>query len=647
MPRTTGHCKISKCNGSGVCDNIDADENGYANTVLKVFAIIQLSEKEVSQCPQIEVNVGKRDARTLIDSGSEVNLIDAGLLQQLIEEGLEVLSLPISGCIIKGAFQSKAQRIKSQILVDIYIDGTRYEVILLVAPKLSIDIILGMEFLKYYRVSINFEEEYFETTLENTKQRHNYSRPPGRQTEVMSIRAKGFPCAEMLCCAEENEGFYDRPSLTGQLCKQVLGCPDNCGDRHRRCNGNARKNELRWRGGDMTSHCDSVRVLGEGTERDKAQDALINVEFNEGEEAAENGPRAFLISQCNMFPCSGQICHATRLGADRVKMSCSMRRETLSPHEVTDRDPRDITVEGLKAKTSEAESLNPTQQIELFNMLLKYKGYFSSRPGRCRNFTYAFEVKDKADVMSTSRLIPFKLRHEVREQIQQLLADGVIEHSSSSYVNPLTIVPRPGKAPRICLDARRVNLHMTPDRTKIPPVQELIQQFFGAKFITSIDLSSAFLQINLHEECRKFTAFVFENEVYQFTRVPFGLKNSLSGFIRALNSTLGTDCVGYAIAYVDDLVVFSPTFEQHLQHLEIVIGKLTAAGFTINASKCSFCRREITFLGHHKPDQTVCKTNRWKVLGEKRRLLCKDSSATLSGDPLSRRCLPQDGNKLI
>jgi hypothetical protein len=97
--------------------------------------------------------------------------------------------------------------------------------------------------------------------------------------------------------------------------------------------------------------------------------------------------------------------------------------------------------------------------------------------------------------------------------------------------------------------------------------------------------------------------------------------------------------------------------------LDTVIGKLTAAGFTIIASKCSFCRREITFLGHiisnkgqtprgtfeghHKPYQTACKSNRWKILGEKGRLLCKDSSVTLSGDPLSRRRLPQNCNKSI
>jgi hypothetical protein len=139
---------------------------------------------------------------------------------------------------------------------------------------------------------------------------------------------------------------------------------------------------------------------------------------------------------------------------------------------------------------------------------------------------------------------------------------------------------------------------MVPARTKVAPVQELIQRFYGSRFISSIDLSSAFLQIELEHKCRKFTAFLFENEVYQFTRIPYGLRNSLPVFVRALNLTLGTDTSDFALSYVDDLVVYSPIFSYHLQHLNIVIGKLTKAGFTINASKCSFCRPEITFLGH-------------------------------------------------
>jgi hypothetical protein len=138
---------------------------------------------------------------------------------------------------------------------------------------------------------------------------------------------------------------------------------------------------------------------------------------------------------------------------------------------------------------------------------------------------------------------------------------------------------------------------MVQDRAKVQPVGELLQKFHGSKYISSIDLSSAFLQIELDPDSRKFTAFVFESRVFQFTRVPYGFKNFLYAFVRALNLALDSTTYEFALCYVD-ITVHSATFAEHLEHLKIVIGKLTSAGFTINAKKCNFCRPEITFLGY-------------------------------------------------
>jgi hypothetical protein len=86
--------------------------------------------------------------------------------------------------------------------------------------------------------------------------------------------------------------------------------------------------------------------------------------------------------------------------------------------------------------------------------------------------------------------------------------------------------------------------------------------------------------------------------VFQFTSLPYDFKNSLSAFVRALNLALDSTTCEFALCYVDDIIVHSTTFAEHLEHLKIVIGKLTSAGFTINAKTCKFCRPEITFLGH-------------------------------------------------
>jgi len=133
---------------------------------------------------------------------------------------------------------------------------------------------------------------------------------------------------------------------------------------------------------------------------------------------------------------------------------------------------------------------------------------------------------------------------------------------------------------------------MVPDRAKTPPAYELLQRFHGAKYISSIDLNSAFLQIPLEESSRIWAAFNFFGKIYQFTRVPFGFRNSLASFIRALQLVLGSDSTGYVLNYVDDTIVYSNTYSEHIKHLDAVLGKLTKAGFTINIDKCNFVSKK-------------------------------------------------------
>jgi len=123
---------------------------------------------------------------------------------------------------------------------------------------------------------------------------------------------------------------------------------------------------------------------------------------------------------------------------------------------------------------------------------------------------------------------------------------------------------------------------MTSDKVKVAPMGELLQRFHGSRYITTLDLSSVLLQVLLTKSSRKWTAFNFENHVYQFTRVPYGYKNSISAFIRALQKVLGDK--KNVITYVDDTVLHSPEFDDHLATLDSALHKLTSAGFIMNAN---------------------------------------------------------------
>jgi hypothetical protein len=246
------------------------------------------------------------------------------------------------------------------------------------------------------------------------------------------------------------------------------------------------------------------------------------------------------------------------------------------------------------------ENLDEGQKSNLIHLLIEYAPYLTYGPGKCTIFEYAF-MTDEKPIMSHTRLVPFSLRPAVREQTDHMLSDDILERSKSPFINALTVVPRREGPPRICIDARKVNSVTIQDRERTPPLHGLLQKFNGVKYMSSIDSSSAFLQIPLRDSSRQYTAFIFDPTVYQYNRTPYVFRNSLSAFVRALRMVLGDDTSEFVVAYVDDVLVFSRPYSENLSHLNTVLTKLTRAGLTVNAFKCCSCQAEVKFLGHKIP----------------------------------------------
>jgi hypothetical protein len=202
---------------------------------------------------------------------------------------------------------------------------------------------------------------------------------------------------------------------------------------------------------------------------------------------------------------------------------------------------RTISEEEIRAKACEDNRLSTEQQEDLYNVLAKYRQHLTKRPGKCSQFEYEFKIEGSMPHSTNSRPTPFALRNQLREQIKSMLKDGTLEESHSEYKNPITLLVREGKAVRICLDARRISKQIVADRAKVMTMYEFLQNFYGAKYITSLNLSSVFLQVPLEQSSRQLTAFEFESNVSQFKTGPYGFKNSLEAFTRALEKVLG-DC---------------------------------------------------------------------------------------------------------
>jgi hypothetical protein len=190
----------------------------------------------------------------------------------------------------------------------------------------------------------------------------------------------------------------------------------------------------------------------------------------------------------------------------------------------------------------------------------------------------------------------------VRQQIDQMLKDDIIENSVSPYNAPILIVPKKpdnmgNKRWRLVVDFRKLNDITESDAYPLPNITEILEQLGHSKYFSVIDLATGFHQILLSEDSKPFTAFTFEGR-YQYKRLPMGLKNSPATFQRLMNHVLtglqGIKC----LVYLDDIVIYGSSLRDHNNKLIDVFNRLRQHNLKLQPSKCSFLRKEITYLGH-------------------------------------------------
>lgn len=222
----------------------------------------------------------------------------------------------------------------------------------------------------------------------------------------------------------------------------------------------------------------------------------------------------------------------------------------------------------------------------------------SNKIGRCNKYTHSFIVKPGIDIRRKSYPIPKSKEKEVDDEVDTWLEWGIVEDSSSPYVSPLVIVTKSNGKVRPCGDFQEINRFIIPHREQVYPIEIIMMQFGGSMFFTIVDLTCGFLQIPLHPDSRPYVAFIYKGRVLQFTRLPFGSIDSMQAFINAMIRVLGEMIGTFVVVYVDDILIFSLTFEDHLKHIHEVLKRIHEAGMTINLNKSKFAQTSVKFLGY-------------------------------------------------
>ena len=194
-----------------------------------------------------------------------------------------------------------------------------------------------------------------------------------------------------------------------------------------------------------------------------------------------------------------------------------------------------------------------------------------------------------------------KMREEMERQIKELLENGLIEPSTSEWRSPVVMLKKPGDAGyRFAIDYRKVNAVSEKTSFPLPRLDDVWDAIGEAKatYFTVLDMASGFWQLPLHPDTKHKSSFITQQGQYQWTRMPMGLSNATTTFQMTMSKVFGDLIFKSLLIYVDDLIIYSSSFEQHLKDLEQVFNRLRQHNLTLKPSKCHFAAKQVDYLGH-------------------------------------------------
>ncbi|XP_040182571.1 uncharacterized protein LOC120915831 [Rana temporaria] len=243
------------------------------------------------------------------------------------------------------------------------------------------------------------------------------------------------------------------------------------------------------------------------------------------------------------------------------------------------------------------EKLNLTQQTDAKQLLQEHDGLFSVRPGYTSAAVHRVETQGETPLRQQLYRIPAAVRTSMWKEIQEMLELGVIEPSQSPWASPVVLVPKRDGTIRFCIDYRKLNDRTITDAYPMPRIDELLDRMASGHFLTTLDLCKGYWQIPLDSAAILKSAFVTPFGLYQFRVMPFGMKNAPATFQRMADQLL-EGMQDFACAYLDDIAIYSGTWEEHLTHLALVFRRLQEAGLTLKPEKCHVGMAEVQYLGH-------------------------------------------------
>ena len=221
--------------------------------------------------------------------------------------------------------------------------------------------------------------------------------------------------------------------------------------------------------------------------------------------------------------------------------------------------------------------LNAKQKEELMQLLTEFNDLFASEGaplGKTSLVKHTIETQG-SPIRQPLRRLPVALKDAVNAEMQKMLQQDVIQPSSSPWSSPLVMVKKKDGSWRVCVDFRKVNAVTHRDAYPLPRIDATFDSLSGSAYFTTLDLASGYWQVELEETAKEKTAFSTHGGHFEFNVMPFGLTNAPATFQRLMECVLAGLTPEHSLIYIDDNIVFSRSFDEHLNRLRSVLQRLT------------------------------------------------------------------------
>ena len=561
----------------------------------------------------INVQVNKKRHSAIVDTGSAVTIINQHLLKKITHKALVFKKKSHQSA------NSSSIDIIGEIQLEIQIQGHKTIIVADVAMNLVTDLLLGNDWISRNNVIIDSPQQQILVTdgHRRTLATAAFIRPSHRQLPVLLTNEITLPPYSEKCIDitipfnaniindalfEPNSNLYPKQILLTNALIAIRNNKSqvmiiNANDRPRKLSKNTKL-------GNITIQPEGLSCLILPMTSTKQAPPLI---VSRGDRNQRNEPRAvcscetmsqrrgrvrFSDVSCgkgeherHAHPC--YVCNESFLTRNDLYRHL---REKCYPKEMRDQ---------INKLTEHIEV--PDQRQRLQTILWKHGKLFDLRQPSVVDDTVqdAIETGTHPPIHTPPYRVSYKDERMQRDEIDKLLRQGVIEESTSPWSSPIVLVRKKDGSVRFCVDFRKLNNITVKDAFPIPRIDDMFDHLSEAQYYTTIDFKSGYFQVGLDPKDRPKTAFSTRDEHYQFTVLPQGVTNGPPAFQRIVSRTLGTTRWRFSLAYLDDVIIYSQTFDEHLLHLEDILNRLDTANFRLNVDKCYIAVRSINYLGHH------------------------------------------------